>query len=169
MKALLLATAMALVASGCASRGEPSPPDTPSTESSAVPQPAVTLYRSPCYAGCPVYSVSVTADGLVSYEGRAQVRQRGTATARIPGAQVSRLLAELEAAGYFAFASRYRPSEPVCGRYVPDAPTIITAARSGNLMKRIEHDHGCGAAPMALKVLESRIDEVLGSERWTGR
>jgi hypothetical protein len=36
-------------------------------------------------------------------------------------------------------------------------------------MKRIEHDHGCGAAPMALRVLESRIDEVLGSERWTGR
>jgi hypothetical protein len=36
-------------------------------------------------------------------------------------------------------------------------------------MKTIEHDHGCGAAPMALRVLESRIDEVLGSERWTGR
>jgi hypothetical protein len=82
---------------------------------------------------------------------------------------VDALLGELEAAGYFDFASRYRPDEPVCGRYVPDAPTVITSARLGDRIKRIEHDHGCGSPPLALGVLESRIDEVLGAGRWTGR
>jgi hypothetical protein len=105
----------------------------------------------------------------VTYEGREEVRRRGTETASIPRARVDALVAELDAAGYFRFASRYRPDEPVCGRYVPDAPTVITSVKLGGRTKRIEHDHGCGSAPMALRVLESRIDEVLGTGRWTGR
>jgi hypothetical protein len=116
-----------------------------------------------------VYEVSVTPDGVVKYEGRGQVLRRGTETAMIPQARVDALIGELEAAGYFKFASRYRPSERVCGRYVPDAPTVITTVALGGKTKRIEHDHGCGGSPMALKVLESRIDEVLGTGRWTGR
>lgn len=111
----------------------------------------------------------MTPDGVVTYEGRDQVRRRGTETARIPRARVDALIGELEAAGYFKFASRYRPSERVCGRYVPDAPTVITTVKLGAVTKRIEHDHGCGGAPMALRVLESRIDEVVGTGRWSGR
>jgi hypothetical protein len=97
------------------------------------------------------------------------VLQQGTQTAQIPRERVDALLKELEAAGYFKFASRYRPSERVCGRYVPDAPSVITSVRLADGSKQIEHDHGCGGAPLALNVLESRIDEALGSERWTGR
>ncbi|HJR15264.1 MAG TPA: DUF6438 domain-containing protein [Gemmatimonadales bacterium] len=170
MKASLPGSTLVFITIACASRpaAPPSAEGTPTVSAAAAGQ-VVTLYRSPCYGGCPVYSLSVTADGLVSYEGSAGVRHRGSATARMPAARVSALLAELEAAGYFGFANRYRPSEPVCGRYVPDAPTVITSARLGTRIKRIEHDYGCGAAPMALRVLESRIDVVLGSGRWTGR
>jgi hypothetical protein len=46
---------------------------------------------------------------------------------------------------------------------------VITSVRLGERHKRIEHDHGCGNAPEALSVLERRIDEVLGTERWTRR
>jgi hypothetical protein len=46
---------------------------------------------------------------------------------------------------------------------------VITSVRLADRSKQIEHDHGCGGAPLALNVLESRIDEALGSERWTGR
>lgn len=170
MKRRGAAALLILVVSACARRTVGPPPAEGSrAESSGAPGNAITLYRSPCYGGCAVYSVAVTSDGSVSYEGRAQVRRRGTAAARIPKARVDALLGELEAAGYFAFASRYRPSEPVCGRYVPDAPSVITSVTLSGRAKRIEHDHGCGDAPMALRVLESRIDEVLGTERWTGR
>jgi hypothetical protein len=116
-----------------------------------------------------VYEVSVTPDGVVKYEGKDQVLRHGTETARIPQARVAALIEELEAAGYFKFANRYRPTERVCGRYVPDAPTVITTVKLPGDTKRIEHDHGCSGAPMALGVLESRIDEVLGTGRWTGR
>jgi hypothetical protein len=60
-------------------------------------------------------------------------------------------------------------SEVACGRYVTDLPSAISSATVGGRTKRIEHDHGCGSAPGALQVLEQRIDEVLGSGRWTGR
>jgi hypothetical protein len=158
-----------LAACACAPRSSAPPGSASSiTESGTVPY-AITLYRSPCYARCPVYEVSVTREGVVTYEGRDQVLRRGTDTARVAPAQVDALIAELKAAGYFKFADRYRPSERVCGRYVPDAPTVITTVTLDRVTKRIEHDHGCGGAPMALDVLESRIDEVLGTGRWTGR
>jgi hypothetical protein len=115
-----------------------------------------------------VYLVAVTTDGFVSYEGRQLVRRLGSAAARIPKPSVDSLLWELEAAGYFTFASRYRPSERVCGRYTPSYQTVITSMRLGERSKRIEHDYGCGGAPPALAAMERRIDEVLGSDRWTG-
>ena len=155
-----------LFAFGCATR---SSGEGEGSHSAVAQSSVVSLYRSPCYGGCAVYSISVTSDGLVTYQGEDGVLQQGTKTAQIPRERVDALLKELEAAGYFKFASRYRPSERVCGRYVPDAPSVITTVRFGERNKQIEHDHGCGAAPLALNVLESRIDEALGSDRWTGR
>lgn len=158
-----------MAASACAPRSNGQPSAESSAASSAASAYAITLYHSPCYARCPVYSASVTPEGAVTYEGRQNVLRRGTETSNIPRARVEALVRELAAAGYFEFADRYRPSEPVCGRYVPDAPTVITSVTLGGRAKRIEHDHGCGSAPLALRVLESRIDEVLGTGRWTGR
>ena len=158
-----------LAACACAPGSNVPPPSGSSARASGTAPYAVTLYRSPCYARCPVYEVSVTPAGVVRYEGRDQVLRRGAEIARIPQARVDALIGELEAAGYFEFANRYRPSERVCGRYVPDAPTVITSVSRQGKTKRIEHDHGCGGAPMALRVLENRIDEVLGTGRWTGR
>lgn len=155
-----------MLALGCAPR---SAGEGESSRSAVANNSVVSLYRSPCYGGCPVYSISVSPDGLVTYQGKDAVLRTGTETAQIPRQRVDALLKELEAAGYFEFASRYRPSERVCGRYVPDAPSVITSVRLGERSKQIEHDYGCGGAPLALNVLESRIDEALGSDRWTGR
>lgn len=140
------------------------------TSAQAVPiGPAVSLERTPCFGGCPVYSISVSPSGEVTYDGRAHVRQLGTATAQVTKQQVDSLLFELERAGYLTFAHRYLPSEPACGRYATDSPSAISSARLRGKVKRIEHDYGCAGAPGALTVLERRIDEILGSDRWTGR
>jgi len=146
--------------------------------SSAVQQPGeaagaapsvISLERTPCFGSCPTYTISVSASGQVTFDGRAHVSQPGLATKTIPRQQVDALLIELERAGFFTFASRYAASEPGCGRYVTDLPGAIISATLGGRTKRIEHDHGCGGAPGALAVLEKRIDEILGSIRWTGR
>jgi hypothetical protein len=113
--------------------------------------------------------VAVSPSGEVTYEGKANVRQLGRASGKVPQRQVEALLVELERAGYFSMANRYAASEPACGRYSTDSPTVITSVTVRGRSKRVEHDYGCGAAPGSLVVLERRIDDVLGSGRWTGR
>jgi len=153
----------------CAPRKAASPSAENSADANQTARPAITLERTACFGSCPVYTISVSPSGQVSFEGKAHVRQRGPATGQISKQQVDALLVELQRAGYFEFASRYAMSEPACGRYATDLPSAISSATLGGRTKRIEHDHGCGGAPGALAVLEKRIDEVLGSERWTGR
>jgi hypothetical protein len=116
-----------------------------------------------------VYSIAVSAAGDVTYDGKARVRELGTAGVKIPREKVDSLLSELDRGGYFEFANRYTASEPACGRYVTDSPSVLTSVTLNGKTKRIEHDYGCGAVPGSLIVLERRIDEVLGSGRWTGR
>jgi hypothetical protein len=156
--------AVALGLAGCAPRTAASP--ALQSDTTVAQPPAISLERTPCFGGCPVYTISVSSSGQVTFEGKAHVRELGTHTAEIPGQQVDALLMELKRAGYFNFASRYAVSEAACGRYVTDLPSAISTATLKGRTKRIEHDYGCGAAPGALMVLEQRIDEVLGTERW---
>jgi hypothetical protein len=157
-----------LTLAACVSRPAPN-----TAEQSDRPQaqtgPVVTLERTACFGGCPVYRIAVSREGLVTYQGTANVRRVGTATAQIPGDSIQALLNELEQAGYFTFANRYAVSEPTCRRYTTDSPTTISSATFKGRTKRIEHDYGCGGVPGALRVMEDRIDEVLGSDQWTGR
>ena len=153
----------------CAPRKDASRPSDSSAMASAASMPAISLERTPCFGGCPVYTVAVSSAGEVTYEGKASVRQLGKASGKIPAQKVDTLLVELEKAGYFSMANRYAASEPSCGRYSTDSPSAITSVTIRGRTKRIEHDYGCGAAPGALVVLERRIDEVVGSGRWTGR
>jgi hypothetical protein len=161
------ALALVLWSSGCASRNSNSGSADGVTVDS-VDAPVITLERTACFGGCPVYRLAVTSDGTVTYEGEAHVRQLGAASDRVPRERVQALLSELDRAGYFSFASRYAAAEPVCGRYSADSPSAITSMTYGGRTKRVEHDYGCGSAPGALVVLERRIDEVLGSAQWTG-
>jgi Domain of unknown function (DUF6438) len=161
-------TALLICVLACAPRKDASRPSDTSAMASATAAPAITLERTPCFGGCPVYTVAVTPSGEVTYEGKAHVRQLGKASSKIPQPQVEALLVELEKAGYFSLANRYAASEPTCGRYSTDSPSAITSVTIRGRTKRIEHDYGCDAAPGVLVVLERRIDEALGSGRWTG-
>jgi len=156
----------ALLCLACAPRRSVSPAE---DNTAGAAEPVITLDRTACFGRCPVYRLSVTHDGLVTYEGRAHVRHLGAASGKVPPERVETLLSEVVRAGYFSFAPRYTPAEPACGRYSTDSPSAITTIRDRDRTKRIEHDYGCGAAPGALMVLERRIDEVLGSGQWTGR
>ena len=156
-----------VLALACAPRGS-APPVTERTATAAA-GPIISLERTPCFGSCPVYSISVSSSGVVNYEGKANVRRLGKATSQLPVQRIEALLVELERAGYFTFADRYALSEPTCRRYSTDSPSAISSATFRGRTKRIEHDYGCGGVPGALTLLEKRIDEVLGSDRWTGR
>ena len=130
---------------------------------------AVTLERKPCFGGCPVYRISVSREGIVSYEGQAGVRRVGAASRRIRPEQVKALVSELERAGFFSLAPRYTPADSACGRYSTDSPTAVVSVNTGDRTHRVEHDYGCSSAPGGLVAIQRRIDEALGSAEWTGR
>ena len=140
------------------------------TPSAAAPEtPAVTLERRPCLGTCPVYTVALSRDGTIRFQGKHHVAHQGEATAAIPPARVDSLLAELEAGGYFEFAADYVMDAPACGRYATDSPTVVTSVTHDGRTRTVRHDYGCSAAPRELVRLERRIDEVAGTARWTGR
>jgi Domain of unknown function (DUF6438) len=163
---MVAATILLLSIAACAPRNSGG---TTSERTEVAGGPVLTLERTACFGACPVYRLSVTPDGKISYEGKAHVRHLGPASASIPSERLDSLLSELELAGYFSFAARYAPADPACGRYSTDSPSAITSIRVGERVKRIEHDYGCSNAPGALVLLERRIDEVLDSGQWTGR
>lgn len=162
------AVALLIGLAACAPRKTVSPP-ADSAETSAAVRPAITLERTACFGGCPVYRLSVLPSGDVTYEGKAHVKRLGPATGKISRQRLEALLTELDKAGYFSMANRYTSAEPTCGRYATDSPSVISSVTLRGRTKRIEHDYGCGSAPGALTVLERRIDEVVGSGQWTGR
>jgi hypothetical protein len=163
----IIAAGMLLSLASCARNGARTPANRSSQ--SATSAPAITLERTACFGGCPVYTISVSPSGEVRFEGRAHVRKLGAATGRVPRERVDSLLSELERDGYFTFAERYTSPEPACGRYATDSPSAITSVTLRGRTKRVTHDYGCGGAPGALVVLERRIDEALNSSQWTGR
>jgi uncharacterized protein DUF6438 len=164
----MVAAGVLLSLTACARREVvPLPADRPSNSAASV-APAITLERTACFGACPVYTISVSPSGEVTYEGKAHVRRMGAGTARVPRERVDSLLSELEQAGYFSFADRYLPSEPACGRAATDAPTVTTSVTLAGRTKQIAHYYGCSSVPGALTILEQKIDETLNSGQWTG-
>ena len=166
--ALLLGGAVVACAPRAPAGGDP-PPPAADVEVAAPTAPAVTLERTPCFGTCPVYQVTISRVGAVRFLGTHHVAHPGEARAEIPAARVDSLLGALEAGGYFGFADAYVMDSPACGQYATDSPTIITSARTDGRSKTIRHDYGCSAAPPELARLERLIDDVAGTDRWTGR
>jgi hypothetical protein len=120
-------------------------------------QPVViTLERTQCFGACPAYTLRITGNGHVEYEGRHYVRVVGKASATIAPDAVRRLVADFERIGYFELQDKYTAM-------VTDNPTTTTSIRIGSRFKRVI-DYVVG--PPALKELERRIDDTAGSMRW---
>lgn len=129
----------------------------------------ISLERGPCFGTCPVYRLTVDGAGQVRYEGRAHVSVVGRDSAVLPQSEVRRLLDEFDRAGFAQLADQYTAGQPSCPLYAPDSPTAITSLTQSGATKRVEHDYGCADVPRALTALERLIDDVIGSDRWTGR
>jgi len=141
------------------------------------PDVLITLERTGCEGGCAVYSLSVFADGRVVYRGKYFVRNRGRAEAKLTLEQLRQLLAEFEKADYFSLRNRYQYPQEGCPSTGIDYPGAITSFRINGRAKTITHDYGCrekspdGAYPSVypreLFALERRIDEIVGTSKWT--
>lgn len=122
----------------------------------------VELQRGVCYGKCPVYTLTVKADGTVNFIGGEFTETLGEAEGRISEDQVRALIREFENADYFALNGDYTTED--CAT---DHPTVWTALTINGETKGIQHNSGCDS-PAQLSVLEDRIDEIVGSQIWVG-
>jgi hypothetical protein len=152
---------------GLAACGHRAP--SPAPDAGSARGAVVTLERGPCFGTCPVYRVSLSADGMVEFLGTRFVSRVGNASARVAPDAVASLVRSLETSGFFGLADAYVPDAPTCGRYHTDAPTVSISVQAHGRDKTVRHDHGCGGAPDQLTGFEHLIDSVAGTARWIGR
>jgi hypothetical protein len=128
----------------------------------------VSLERGTCERRCPVYRVTLHGDGRLTYEGRHHVRKAGTVQARVPPAEVRRLLQDFEALDFFALRDIYGGEPGDCRELREDAPRSALTLSRGGQSKTVRHNVGCiGPVTSRLTELGEAIDRLADTKRWT--
>jgi hypothetical protein len=123
---------------------------------------AITLERTPCFGGCPIYTVTIFDDGTVIYNGTRFVETTGEQTSEIDPETVTLMVEALANAGYFEWDEAYDI------RTVTDVPSVITSVTRDGETHRILRYTGDTSAPLALPYVERWIDEMTNTQLWTG-
>jgi hypothetical protein len=133
---------------------------------------SISLERTACYGACPVYKVTVWGDRRVDYEGKEFVKTAGHQAATLSQGQLAELARAFSDADFLSLRDKYMSSEDGCPAVATDSPSAITTLELGRQEKTIRHYYGCGERggiyPRALTELETRIDEIVGTDRWIG-
>jgi len=124
----------------------------------------ITLERTVCYGFCPAYTVTITGEGEVTFEGRAFVDAIGARHARIPREDVERLLARFDAINFEQLQDEY------VNRGVSDLPSkIVTLTRNGRTKRVVDYAGQSVGMPPALRQLQDEIDRVANTAQWVLR
>lgn len=136
----------------------------------------IKLARNYCSGTCPVYEVTVYADGKVVFEGKQNVKTQGKAEDQIGQEQVKQLIAEVEKAAYFSLNDKYKNDRDGCTTSLTDKPSVNISIRFGGKEKTIDHYYYCREEgkeinfgkvyPQPLYQLESKIDEIVNTKQW---
>lgn len=122
----------------------------------------ITISRSGCNGPCPIYEASITSLGEVIYEGTQFVGRAGKHQWKIAATKVEQLARSFEESMYFSLMDEYMQMEVTC------SPGCITSIEyEDGRKKQIDHDFGDSSAPEALILLENKIDQLAGINRYT--
>jgi hypothetical protein len=121
---------------------------------------SITLERTMCFGTCPVYSLTLSGDGTVVYEGKDFVKIKGIQKSRVSPQKIAGLLDLFKNADFLHLKDRYDTVD------VTDFPSAITSLRIQGDIKRVVHYQGDHSAPKALWDLEDKIDEIANSKQW---
>jgi len=125
----------------------------------------ITLERTECFGFCPVYKLTITADGAVVFEGRRFVKQEGVTINSVSRERLKQLMAEFDRVKFFSLEDDYSEIRLSCPT---DQPSAITSIRINGKSKTINHYLGClePKVPKGLTELENKIDEVVNTAQW---
>jgi hypothetical protein len=129
----------------------------------------ITLERTGCFGRCPIYRLTIAADGAVVFEGRRFVKHEGTTIkSAVSQEQLKKLMAEFDRVKFFSLESDYAHDRRVCESLATDHPSAITSIRINGKTKTVDHYYGCKGpnVPKELAVLERKIDEIVNTAQW---
>lgn len=138
----------------------------------------ITYSRTGCFGTCPVYKLTISADGTVQYEGEKYVKVKGKAITKLSPQQLQQLMAAIDTTQYFSLRDSYQTEADGCPITATDCPTVRTSVTVNGQVKSITHYLGCWETkpdgspkweaifPRNLTRFEERIDEIVGTARW---
>ena len=131
---------------------------------------SITLERTACQGTCPVYTVTLRADGLVKWHGVDHVEHTGEETKKVAPILAKAVLEYAATSCFYGMNAEYEYA-------VTDHAHAITTMVASGKKKVVKHylvsdriiaDEGACAPPEALGSLESKIDEVAGTRELIG-
>lgn len=144
---------------------------TPAPTSVSIPKDLlITLERGPCMGRCPQYTVVISADGKVEFDGKSDTNVTGKASGKISENDLKGLVAAFEKINYFDLKERY--TDDACPEVATDMSSATTSLQLNGKQKTIFHYHGCETKdthesyPPGLNLLENEIDEIAKTDRW---
>jgi hypothetical protein len=120
----------------------------------------IALERTSCFGRCPEYTVTLRADGTVTYVGRENVDKSGEHIGIIDAHQFDRLATLAEDIG---FMDRLEITY-TCN--VSDNPTVFVSIVRDGKRKTIAHYAPDQNGPITLWSLEQAIDLLVDNVRW---
>lgn len=126
----------------------------------AAQQTTITLERGMCFGTCPVYTLTLSSNGTVLYDGQMYVKETGNRTGTISSSDFSSLISSFEEAGFDQLRDEYLAYN------ITDMPSAVLIVQDGNMTRRVDHYHGDMSAPKILTDLEDLVDKAANSSQW---
>ncbi|MEO0473992.1 MAG: DUF6438 domain-containing protein [Bacteroidota bacterium] len=148
MKQILGLCLMLMLAFGCKSSQKISQKDLPEDFS-------LEIRRSPCMGTCPYFSLQLTADGMVTYTGKAHVANIGRFQKQISAEKRVQIRQELQQSGFWEWPTEYDNGGLL------DAPTTVLAATENGKTHRLSI---MVARPEGFFTLVKKLENLIGED-----
>jgi hypothetical protein len=132
---------------------------------------SVTLVRAPCDDFCPGYTVSISSDGTVVFDGREWVTWQGVATKKVPATRLAPLLQKLRDINFWQIDGQgvgrvMLPNGTVTLALPPNRPVYSVTVFQGDKSKQLQ---GITGGRYAEGDLPEIIDQVADIADWIKR
>jgi hypothetical protein len=163
MKRSLTALLLVSLVAGCAKQQVRAPiARKPSFDS-------VVMHRSACYGPCPVYTVHVSSDGAVAFEGEQDVRAIGRHKRMISESALIELSDAIEKAHFVALDEHYLFGPDGCTEWATDNPTVDILVTAGTSQHKVSYYYGCTVSVgQTIDDLSKAIDAAARTAEWVG-
>lgn len=131
---------------------------------------SILMHRSGCYGFCPIYEVTVTGQGDVTFDGHRFVEKTGKQHSKVSPSKFQQLAALVVQIGFFKLQDGYRYKQDGCSEWWSDSPTVDIIVTRDSMRKHVSYYYGCKGPSVANQIiaLSEAIDKATGTSAWIG-